>query len=153
MEFNDYPILTDDQYNLMRQEYQSSLFFDRKNIAHKLFYILNDCNNMFYSINIKFNLKTTNAITNLNKEISKICESLAINFNIENSVSQVKDFNLFKYLRNISLAMNELIIWLTHEEKEFYKKTIQSFFSLLLEKENELFLKLEQSNIQFYKHM
>ena len=83
MNYNDFPILSNEEYNLMNEHFNNNHQTDRKTQLFKILTILNNCFNICIGLTSLYNLKINNAINNTKKCIEKNINNINSTFNIE----------------------------------------------------------------------
>ncbi len=154
MMYNDYQILSNDQYSFLNLQYQNEQAFVRKDIILNICNELNLCKVLCLGLKNNYNKQVSNSIKstfnlldkNLNN-LSSICKSNTIQTNV---IKQCTIFELFKKLTTIS---SFLLNWISHESKEYYKtlaiNTAKDINSTL----TEISTALISSHVQLFKHM
>lgn len=153
MNYNDFPILSDDAYDFLRDKYKNEMTFDRETSINKVCYYLNECVGSCKSLKSKLNLKLRQAIEFVDTQINKTLSSLNETFDIRVSSNSIKEFNLFTFLKYLASSIEMLINLGYKEEKEYYKKVYNICLNSLIESIKKILEALETSNIGLYKFM
>jgi len=150
MEYNDFPILSNEDYlNLNNFYFQNSSFEDREfyinKISLKIFSCLNiSLNNSELPKEIQTEIKISQT------KLNTVLENL--NIKAPDSYS-VKSFNLLTFILNLIDILSVLNSWTKTETKEYYKNLIISNTNIILETLNNIFLKLNKFKIKIFKYM
>ena len=153
MKYNDFPILSDDTYDYLKNRYKNEMFIDRESSINKVCYYLNECVGSCKALKSKLNIKLSQAITFADSEINKIISSLNETFDIHVSANSIKEFNLFTFLKRLINSIEILKSLEYKEEKEYYKKVYNICLNSLIESVKKIVEALETSNIRHYKFM
>lgn len=148
MMYNDNPILTEYEYKLLQEQYNNTLFSDRKSSIVKICSILNDCKSSCQFLSKQVNPQIRFEILNAYSELSTILENLQ-----HNSETQSKELSLFTFLTKISNAMEEFLLWQKHEDKEYYKNLVHSNLTSLNKIQTKILSSISKSNIKIFKFM
>lgn len=150
MEYQDFPILNDNVYQFLNDQYNSN----KANKKNFIISICNDINHIIISSLNLYNSRITKELGNCKASLSKILNNLSSLFSITiKPASTINTITLFDFLINFNNLINNFFQWLKLEEKEYYRSIIHKTVDELLEKENQLIKSLNDSNIKFYKHM
>lgn len=152
--YNDFPILDEQVYRYMTEQYNKVKDFDRRNIVGKIFIQLNECKKSCYCLVGKFNSKIKEVVENAKSELDIILENYQLTFGSNFDVSnEVKNVGLFSFLKKLTSIILQLEEWLTLEEKDYYKKiadnTLVKVTNVLL----NFMSAIEQSNLLLFKYM
>ena len=154
MNYNDFPILSNDEYNLLNEHFNINQPKDKPTVLNNLLEKLNICFSFCIGLTNKYNVKINIAINNTKNQIEKIKNNLTATFNLTSTKNNsVLNSNIFILLNTIIEAVHETIIWTTIENKEYYKTLAQKNLNDLISCVKEILLALEKSNILFFKHM
>lgn len=154
MNYNDFPILNDDNYRMIQSEYEKFLPFNRKSQIDKLYFTLEECRHLCFGLDKKYNKLISTAILKTKTEIEKIMDNLHATFNLNIEYrKEINEFNLFTFIKKIINSISEFKEWYTKEEKEYYKKISSNSMSSLLSCLNDLITSLENSNLHIFKYM
>ena len=154
MIYNDFPILNNDEYELLSKQYSKFQPADRKTLIFKICNELNICYNFCMGFENKFNKKIKSEIENSKIVLFKLLENFTSTFNISPPINQtINSFNLFSFIKKITYSTTFILQWLSIEQKEYYKKLGQSSVAELMELVNKIISALEESNLHFFKHM
>ena len=154
MNYNDFPILNNEEYNLLNEHYSSLYPFNRKELINNLCLEINICCNTCLKLSNQFNPQIRNSINNSHQTLIKLFNNFSSLFNVQIKPNQLMDnlsiFTFIKRIINITKLLNQ---WLVNENKEYYisiiKKSILDIFNSL----ENIFSSLEKSNLLFFKHM
>ena len=131
MEYNDFRLPSDDYFKLMQDEYSKLGNSDRKTCLSKLFLCLQECKTIYFGI------ENISNITNLP----------------EPSITSIRKFNIFSYIKKLTKATKILTAWSSSEEKDYYRKLAISTANEFLENINSIICALEKSEVRIYKFM
>lgn len=154
MNYNDFPILTDSEYEKILNNYNASNNFSRHQVVSQICFLLKHCYTSFSFNHTKLNNQVKDCLYKNNVVLDKLYNNLATTFSISaNNVEEVSAFNIFTYLKNLS-EINELLNqWQIYEKKEYYKNIITSTLNELNSLIINLLSILEKINILLFKHM
>ena len=155
MKYNDFPILNNSDYEFLSNQYQNfGMPFDRKTQLVKICQEISLCRNICFEIENKHNFKVKNAIEKAKSTLTKLFDNFSSTFNINiTSTKLVLNLNLFSFLKRIIKIISKINNWSTHEQKEYYISMSQKSAAELLICLEEILSALEESNVQFFKHM
>ena len=154
MKYEDFPILNNNDYSLLREQYLSSNQTDRKLIVNEICGEISNIINSYWSNENLFNNNLNRAIKNCSLSLMKVLDNLTSLFNIQVTRQQsIPTFNIFSYIRKINSIITMLLKWACSEQKEYYKSTASKTTIELLNSLNSILLAAEESNVKFYKHM
>ncbi len=153
MEYNDYPILNDEEYKFLENKFNENISFNRD---ENIYYIFNDLltlQNATPLLVAKSNQVLRQGLQMAEGELKKLVENFNSTFNFKINKNEIKEKNLFNFLKMLANLQKKLIFWHKFEQKEYFKQ-----FSLnSLNTVNEILLglvtALENSNIQLYRFM
>lgn len=154
MNYNDFPILSNEEYNLMNQHFNNEHTTDRKTQVDKIFSLLDSAYNICVGLSNKHNFKITKSITTFSQTILKVKNNFTATFNLNtNSNKTVFNYTIFKLLDKIFDIIHELNIWISFEEKTYYKTLAQKSLKEIIIESKQILLSLNNSNVLFFKHM
>ncbi len=154
MNYNDFPILDDDTYRMMMNEYNNTLPFDRNTTINKLFLELDECKNFCLGLTKHVNKKIQLAVEKAKIEIEKILENFHATFTINvKSQKEIKDFNLFTFIKKLINSISSMNIWANNEQKTYYKNLASMNIVTLIKILVEIIEALENSNLHLFKFM
>lgn len=153
MNYNDFPILNSEDYELINKQYQNSPF-ERKDHIIKICEKLRLCRTICFEIEHQHNQKVKTSLQNTASIITKQIDNLTSSFNIctphTNCILKTTIFSLLKTLNDtISLFST----WLKNEKKEYYITISFKSLQELVSCANEILLSLEESNVAMFKYM
>ena len=154
MEFNDFPILTNDEYDKMRNEY-----INKQINNHELLYIeicnkLFECKSICIGLNKFVNKTIRLAVEKSKNEIDELYSDLSFSFKIKNqSCKEIKNFDVFSLLKNLVLIINSI-----QNHKRLNKDYLKDSLLFSIESKITIILKniiqsLCESNIYMFKHI
>jgi len=147
--YNDFPILSSNDYQAIQEQYENVLFSDRKTCLSKICLLLAECKSSCQFILKQVNNLIEPAIVHASKEISTILENLQY----DSSNSQAKNLDLFAFLTKISHTIEEFLLWQEHENKEYYKTLIFSNLTSLSKIQTKILSAISKSNVKIFKYM
>lgn len=152
MNYEDFPILNDETYNLMRSEYSNQPSFNRNQHIQKILTLINRCKSI--SLPASLNLKIKTIVEKLLKILENIEKNLKIIENFNNFSQKTSiNFNLFEFFNIFLNILFELNSWKTGEHKDYYSSIIsRSEQSIMLELISAMEI-LKGLNITIFKHM
>jgi hypothetical protein len=118
MNYDDFPILNNEAYNLINAEYTKQNTCNRNQHIYKIFTLISKCES--FSIPKSLNIKIKTIINNLLKILGNIKENLKTiennaNFSLKNTIN----FNLFEFLNIFLNILLEFILWKSTEHKDY----------------------------------
>lgn len=154
MKFNDFPILTNDEYDKMRNEYISKQINNQELLFVEICNMLVDCESICNGLNKNVNKAIRLVVEKSKNEIGELLSDLIYSFKITNNSSKnVKNFNIFSLQKNLI----EIILKIQKHKllnKELIKDTllfsIESKITTIL---NNIINVLSDSNIYIFKHI
>lgn len=153
MNYNDFPILTNQEYQLMNENF-STIQPNRKAQISKICFEINTCKNSTLTLSNKFNKKICDSLNQTHTTLEKLLNNLTSTFNInETSNNTIVDMNIFSFLNKVVNIISLIQVWSTTEEKTYYKSIAQKSIVELLNILNSLIKSLQLSNVQFFKYM
>lgn len=153
MIYNDYNILSLDEYELIKSKYIENNF-SRKNTANTLYSLVEQCSINCLSIKNKLNQNILNSLKNAKTNLELIMENLNANFKIiKTNKKTFNSINLFGFLINLNNILNNLIFWLHKEEKEYIKLFLNNTIKTILFIINNILSALEKSNLISFNYM
>lgn len=154
MEYNDFRLPSDDYFKLMQDEYSKLGNSDRKTCLSKLFLCLQECKTIYFGIDKLYNKAITDALNATNTSIDKTIENISNITNLpEPSITSIRKFNIFSYIKKLTNATKILTVWSSSEEKDYYRKLANSTANEFLENINSIIYALEKSEVRIYKFM
>jgi len=154
MNYNDYPILKNEEYNILKQHFSTSQQLDRKTILIKICNEIISCKNICLTLENLYNSKIKKSVENTFIILTKLYDNFSSTFNINlKSNNSTQSFNVFKLIKKLTNLISLLIIWQQQENKEYYKIFSKNSIFDIIKTLEEIFNSLENSNIYFFKHM
>ncbi len=150
--FNDSPILDDDAYLRLMRAYQNRPT-ERNVIVNKIYFELIHCRQLCLGVDENLNKKIKDGISYAKSEIDKIIENFESSFSISVKSDEVKNFNLFTFIKKISECISFVLEWQIHEEKPYYKALANSTISSLNMIITKIITTLEHINVIIFKYL
>lgn len=153
MEYNDFPILDDAQYKLMRDEFGKNFDFDRKACAFEIYLVISECNRACPLLFGKVNKEICAGLTACKQELKHAISNLEATFNLHASNEAIKDINLFAFLSRLTKALKQINLWQQKEQKEYFRHFAVQLSANVIAALNSVLLPMEKSNIQMFKYL
>ena len=154
MTYNDFQILNNDEYNFINSHYQSLQMFNRKNTLLTICNQINTCKSFCMGLDKAYNKRINNALNLtfnlLDKNLNNLLSTFTLNIS---NISEVKNVNIFSFLKQLIILNQTLTNWLTNETKEYYKTIAVNSIKEISSTLEEILTALASSTIQTYKHM
>lgn len=154
MNYNDFPILSNEQYDLLQQNY-SNYKTDRNTYINRILAGLHECK--FTCLNIKdcnknITLSISNTLSTIDLIINNLSNLTNAPVSYENTV-KISNFNVFKFLGKLLNCLNLFHNWQNDESKDYFKNLANTYFLDLSKCLSNIISALEQSNVRLYKYM
>lgn len=154
MNYNDFPILTDDEYLKMKNEYFTSTD-QSNNIIFEICLKLHECKNSFLYLNKIYNSNLYSSLNFAKKEISELYDNLIYSYKINTDQFKIiNEFNIFLLLENLITIIKQTNLARTNKQLQKSNTTllnsIENKIILIVEK---ILKNLKHSNFYFFKHM
>ena len=154
MNYEDFPILKNNEYSFLHEQYLSKPPQNRESliqqICNEIIFYLNNCS----FIKTSYNNKINQAIKLSHQTLTKHLNNLSSLFSIQTiSTQNISTFNLFGHIKGLNKIISLTFNWLDTEGKEYYKALAKKNIKELINSTNEILSSMEDSNINFYKHM
>ena len=154
MNYNDFPTISEIDYDLINKQYSINNQKDRKEIVFKICREIESCVLSFFQIENKYNQNILKSLTLSNETLKKIQNNIISCFNIPTfQIKQIKNFSVFSFLKNLNEILTLLIEWKNIETKTYYEKLISNSIFEILNIQNTTLNSLNKSSIIFFKHM
>ena len=102
MEYNDFPILTNDEYDKMKNEYLNKLNNNNETFINNICFNLFECVSICNGLNGSTDKTLRTIIEKAKIEINELYSNISFSYKIEQKPkTEVKDFNVFILMRNI----------------------------------------------------
>ncbi len=154
MDYNDFPILTDEQYNFLQTKFENfSSPFNRKETVLKFFNELIECKMSLPFIKEQTNYIIKKSLNAALKKFESIISNLNATFNFSINTSATKEINIFCLLKKISNLIKINVFWANLEQKEYFKHyslKILNELSIIL---YDILSALQNSQINIFKFM
>ncbi len=153
MKYNDFPTISEIDYDLINQQYLNNQK-DRKEIVFKICKEIETCVLSFFQIESKYNQNIIKSLTLSNETLKKIQNNLISCFNVPTfQTKQIKNFSVFSFLNSLTKILTLLIDWKDIETKTYYGKLITNSILEILNIQNTTLNVLNKSSVIFFKHM
>lgn len=154
MDYNDFPILDDDKYQLIQSQYENFLPFNRKDNVNKIYLLLEECRHLCFGLTKQYNANINRSIFNTLHELERVMDNFNSTFSIKlDYKKQISEFNLFQFLKKLIECVKEISLWNLKEDKVYYKKFSHDNHIIILNCVYNLVSVLENSNIRIFKFM
>jgi len=118
MIYNDFKILSDNEYLKIAEHYNSTIKLEQNEIVSILFQSVNNLINQLSLSNLSTNHKIKNELNNQKLVLNKLKNNLSLLFSIKNpQLIQFNNFNIFNYLCNLTNIQNIFNDWLKIDNK------------------------------------
>jgi len=153
MNYEDFPILDDNTYKIMREQYNTNKL-DKHEIIAYIFSKLNQLELCEIANINKLNKPLILALENSKNVIKNILDDFIKLFNLnKHQTNTIRTINIFSYINLINSIMQDLKKLYPILEKQFYKNFTNQTIDNLLNSNTIIFSALEHSNIYFFKYM
>lgn len=154
MNYNDFPILNNNQYEFLNIQFLQNKEFNRKSILNEICNDLCTCKFSCFAIDNGYNIKIKAALKHGSSILTKLYENLTSTFSIQHKPhSGLKVLNIFELLNKINRIVLLCLEWQKDEPKGFYKTISQNTTIELLNISSSLTNALSSSNFVLFKHM
>lgn len=154
MKYEDFPILNNSEYSFMFEQYSKTKTITREPLVNQICNEITICLNTYWTIEPLYNNKISNAVKKCNQTLTRHLDNLTSLFNIQtSSTKSITTLNLFGFMQKINNIITLSINWFSNEEKEYYKTLSKKTIEEIISCTNEILSSMEDSNINFYKHM
>ncbi len=153
MEYNDFPILNEEEYKFLENKFSENISFNRDEKVFSIFSNLIDLNNSASILIVQSNKILRESLIFAKNEFEKLIENFNSTFNFKINKNEIKEKNLFNFLKNIVNLQKNLIFWHKFEQKEYFKQFSLNTLSVTNEILLSLSKALENSNINTYRFM
>lgn len=151
MNYEDFPILSNNDYELLKQEFSIPKQNREKALIKVLSLLLSFCTCNITSK--KLNTKILNTINQTKQVCIKIENNFSSLFNLTYSHHEIENLNLFSMIKKLLLASKELNILAENEAKIYYKKTFINSSKELIVSALDILSTLQDSYIITFNHM
>ena len=152
--YNDFPILSDQAYLLMNQEFAKTRVYSRDIAINQIFFALCECKNLCYNVGSNYNKRVIDAVAHAKEDIDNCITNLQTAFELDELPQQeIKEFNIFSILKNLTNSIGLTFEVFTHEAKEYHKKIASSNLKLLTQACQTILTALESSQIKLFRFM
>ena len=154
MMYNDFPILTENEYEFMNENFKNSQQFSRPRFLDIVCFNLKKLQHFSSFSNVKMSTKLKNCFMDSNITINKLINNLTSTFNHnETPLKDVHNLTIFSYLKLVVENLTILDQWIKQEHKEYYKTLISNTRTELQNICLNVLTVLESSNVYLFKHM
>lgn len=154
MTYNDYQILSNDEYKILESHYNASNNYSKNHTINSIHTLVNTAKcSLQYSNNFK-NFQIKKELNNHFLILNKLEDNLKSMLSLEISKpTLIESFNLFNYINNLFSIIKLLNVWLENENKEYYKKIIRISKIEIENLISSILSILSTLSINFYKFM
>ena len=154
MNYNDFPIIAENDYNLINQHYTLNKQKDRNDLVFSIYKILKSCSLSLFQVEKKYNQNILKTLTQSNNILTKLQNNLISTFNIPPfQAKHINNFSVFSFLKELNNIITLFIEWKNTETKLYYQKIIDNSLLEIINLQISLLDVLNQSSIFFFKHM
>ena len=148
--YNDFPILNNDQYKALNEAYKSATQPQDTKIS-SIFNLVSFCINSCLTVNTNYKLSTK--LIECKNRLTDILHTFTLLYPNQNSNENKNSSNIFLLLSSLT-KLTQLIMQLYRDEKrKYYQKTQYNISKNLLDIILEIQETLSSLNITFYKFM
>ena len=148
MNYNDFPILNNEDYLLINSHYENKVPFDRKKNLYKIISTISLAKTICCNLANKYNSQIQKEIANIFTTFTKLEDNLISIFNLSDSTQHTtRSFNIFSLQKSTAEIIELILNWNQHEPKQYYKTISHNFTCELLTSLNKLILSMEKSKI------
>ena len=153
MEYNDFPILNEEEYKFLQNKFSENVSFNREEKIVSIFSNLLDLFNSSPMLIAQSNQILKENLIFAKNEFEKLIENFNSTFNLKINKNEIKEKNIFNFLKTTINLQKNLINWHKFEQKEYFKQF--SFNTLIAVNEIlfHLISAIENSNVTLYKFM
>lgn len=153
MRYNDFPILNDNEYKFLNEQFNNSSF-NKKEILTKICFELNTIINFNFTNKEKFNNKIKQEIFNGIEIANKWLNNFSSQFNISlKSTTNIVNINIFSLLKKFNTVIYQLTTLIKHESKEYYKSLAINCINEIISTSSNILQALNESNLILFKYM
>jgi hypothetical protein len=150
MDYNDFPILSNQEYELINSHFSIEKF-ERNYFLKNLLNELNSLKNSKIESNLNKKLKVS--IDKSNQILIKLFDNLASMFNIQIQSSSIQEINLFAFLEKLINLATLFSIWKQNETKTYYQSISHKSEIEILNSVKQILNDLKNSSVITFKHM
>ncbi len=152
--YNDSPILSNEDYLLISQQYEKAKIYQRTESLAKLFNAIHICKQFCFAPPTQLNKRLTLAVKQTGAVVNTILDNLSTAFNVEKQkVCEIRQVNIFSFVKSLAEASKLSLDVYLNEEKEYIKKICMSNIKLLNEELEKILAILEISEVRTFKFM
>lgn len=153
MEYNDFQILSNEQYDMLNKQYLNNENIEM-DILNNLFLNFDQCKSFCFGLSNKVNKQIQHSLAYARQEYDKLINNLNQTFSISAHTPQtIQTFNLFSFAKKVveglTLIQQLCNVSATKKITNFVCSTTKTILNIL----NNLFSALEKSNIYLFKYM
>ena len=153
MNYNDYPILDDEQYDFLKNKYLQQKNFNRDEAAFYIYSDLLTCHNACPMLITKLNKFLRASLNECQAKLKELIENFEATFNYKKNKIEIKEINLFNFLKKLVNLQKNLINWQKLEQKEYFIQLINNFLKEINEMLISTLSALENSNVPLFRFM
>lgn len=151
MNYEDFPILSNADYSLLKREL-SAPKQEREKAIEIILALLCSFSNCTLTTK-KLNTKILNSLNKAKHVCLKLQSNFTSLFNIATSHNEVESLNLFSMIKKLLLASTELSSLAENEDKIYYKKIFLTSAKELVLSSTDIVSALQDSCILTFNHM
>ena len=153
MNYNDFPVLNDEQYRQLQDKYNEQTDFDRNECCYSIYSELTACANSITLLFPQLNPQLIATLQEAKIKIEKSISNFEAVFNLSPKQIEIKEINLFNFLKNLTKIQKKLIKWLKNEQKEYFKQFILNLLENISSMLFDLLSAVESANLRIFKHI
>ena len=153
MEYNDFPILNEEEYKFLQNKFSEKVSFNREEKIVSIFSNLLDLFNSSPMLIAQSNQILKENLIFAKNEFEKLIENFNSTFNLKINKNEIKEKNIFNFLKTTINLQKNLINWHKFEQKEYFKQFSLNTLIAVNEILFHLISAIENSNVTLYKFM
>lgn len=153
MKYDDFPILTNHEYETLNSQFLENTNPNRKDLLNEICQDLSNCSSSCLNLFSEHNQGIKQSLTLTNKTLTKLFNNLTTTFDLNPIKTYVSNTNIFNLLSRLIKIISNIQKWLQLEEKTYYKSLATKSLNEIILCANSILSALENSNIKLFKHM
>lgn len=152
MDYNDFPILDDISYSIIRERFNNSAPTHHELIANIFTSLELLINSEIKNIN-QFNKSITTSLNNNKQNIKSISDNFSTLFNLtytENS--NIKNLNIFTFVNKEIKICKDISTLINKVEKNYLKQSLSQMCDDILSSSSEILSALETTSMHIFKY-